>query len=54
MLDGDWSSDVCSSDLNQTARELKEPSVKVLSVASIFGEAIRRIHEETSISALFH
>jgi ribose-phosphate pyrophosphokinase len=27
--------------------------IKVLSVAALFGEAIRRIHEETSISSLF-
>jgi ribose-phosphate pyrophosphokinase len=27
--------------------------IKVLSVAELFGEAIRRIHEETSISSLF-
>ncbi|MFQ5903947.1 MAG: phosphoribosylpyrophosphate synthetase, partial [Candidatus Binatia bacterium] len=27
--------------------------IKVLSVAQIFGEAIRRIHNETSVSSLF-
>ena len=30
------------------------PKVKVLSVTSVFAEAIRCIHEETSISVLFH
>ena len=32
----------------------KLPKVKVLSVTSVFAEAIRCIHEETSISVLFH
>ena len=39
--------------LNENARAMKEPAVTVLSVAQLFGEAIRRIHEEASISALF-
>ncbi len=39
--------------LNDQARGIVEPPVTVLSVASLFGEAIRRIHEEASISALF-
>ena len=29
------------------------PKIKVLSVASLLGEAILRIHEETSVSSLF-
>ena len=32
----------------------KLPKIKVLSVTSVFAEAIRCIHEETSISVLFH
>jgi len=40
--------------LNDVAKKLNDPPVKVLSVATMFGEAIRRIHEEASISALFH
>ena len=43
-----------SVPLNDNARALKDPPVTVLSVANLFGEAIRRIHEETSISALLH
>jgi phosphoribosylpyrophosphate synthetase len=39
--------------LNDTAKAMSDPAVTVLSVASLFGEAIRRIHEEASISALF-
>ena len=30
------------------------PKVKVCSVAALFANAIRAIHEETSISALFN
>ena len=40
--------------LNEMAKKLTEPPVRVLSVAAMFAEAIRRIHEEASISALFH
>lgn len=40
--------------LNDNARAMADPAVTVLSVGSLFGEAIRRIHEEASISALFH
>ncbi len=40
--------------LNDNARALTDPPLTVLSVANLFGEAIRRIHEEASISALFH
>jgi len=40
--------------LNDNAKALTDPPLTVLSVASLFGEAIRRIHEEASISALFH
>jgi len=29
------------------------PKLKVLSVASLLGEAIKRIHEEESVSSLF-
>ncbi len=42
-----------SIPLNETAKALENPPVTVLSVARLFGEAIRRIHEEASISALF-
>jgi len=31
----------------------KYPKIKVLSVASLLGEAIKRIHQEESISCLF-
>jgi ribose-phosphate pyrophosphokinase len=31
----------------------KNPKIKVLSIASLLGEAILRIHEETSVSSLF-
>ncbi len=34
-------------------KERSSPKVKVLSVASIFGEAIKRTHEESSITSLF-
>ena len=33
--------------------EKKLPNMKILSVASLFGEAIRRIHEGESVSSLF-
>ena len=31
----------------------KNPKIKVLSVAGLLGEAILRIHQETSVSSLF-
>jgi ribose-phosphate pyrophosphokinase len=34
-------------------KEKQSPKIKVLSVASIFGEAIKRTHEESSITSLF-
>jgi len=34
-------------------KEQKCPKLKVLSVAPLFGEAIRRIHEDESVSSLF-
>jgi len=37
--------------LSDAARRV--PKIKVLSVAPLLGEAIRRIHEEASISSLF-
>jgi ribose-phosphate pyrophosphokinase len=33
--------------------EKRSPKIKVLSVASVFGEAIKRTHEESSITSLF-
>ncbi len=39
--------------LNESAKAMKEPPVTVLSVAQLFGEAIKRIHREESVSALF-
>jgi len=43
-----------SVPLSEIGRVLKEPHVTVLSVARLFGEAIHRTHEETSISTLLH
>ena len=34
-------------------KDLKCPKLKLLSVAPLFGEAIRRIHEDESVSSLF-
>jgi ribose-phosphate pyrophosphokinase len=42
-----------SIPLNENARAMVEPPVTVLSVGNLFGEAIRRIHKEESVSALF-
>jgi len=39
---------------NDVSVKLTGPHVTVLSVAKLFGEAIHRIHEETSLSALLH
>jgi ribose-phosphate pyrophosphokinase len=38
--------------LNQVAQSIRGPKITVLSVAPLFGEAIRRIHKETSVSSL--
>jgi ribose-phosphate pyrophosphokinase len=43
-----------SVPLNDIGKALKEPHVTALSVARLFGEAIHRTHEETSISTLLH
>lgn len=42
------------TDTIPIAADRKLPKIKVLSVAPLFAEAIRCIHEETSISTLFH
>ncbi len=42
-----------SIPLNEMARTMTDPPITVLSVAKLFGEAIRRIHKEESVSALF-
>jgi ribose-phosphate pyrophosphokinase len=36
-----------------TAEAMKEPKIKVLSIAGLIGRAIQSIHEETSVSTLF-
>ena len=41
------------TDTIPLAKEKMLKNIKVLSVASILGEAIKRIHEEESISVLF-
>ncbi len=41
------------SDTLQLPPEKQSPKIEVVSVSHIFGEAIRRIHSETSISSLF-
>jgi ribose-phosphate pyrophosphokinase len=38
---------------NTISRSYQEPKIKVLSVASLFAEAIRRVHGHESISSLF-
>jgi hypothetical protein len=38
MLDCDWSSDVCSSDLSQKGRESSEPEGALTSLTSLYGE----------------
>jgi ribose-phosphate pyrophosphokinase len=59
---GDASRKICSSVLEQVVTTnsipladdaAQNPKVKVLSVASLFAEAIRSIHDETSVSKLF-
>jgi ribose-phosphate pyrophosphokinase len=53
---------LCNSELEQVvttnsipppAAAAQNPKIKVLSVASLFAEAIRSIHDETSVSKLF-
>jgi len=41
------------TDTIPLSREKMLPNIKVLSVASLLGEALKRIHEEESISVLF-
>jgi len=44
---------VVATDTLPIAEEKQLPKIKILSVASLFGEAIKRIHNEESISNLF-
>ncbi len=37
---------------NRVAKSIKGPKITTLSVAPLFGEAINRIHQETSVSSL--
>jgi ribose-phosphate pyrophosphokinase len=59
---GDAVRRLCSFDLEQVVttnsiplppEAAQNPKIKVLSVASLFAEAIRSIHDETSVSKLF-
>jgi ribose-phosphate pyrophosphokinase len=42
------------SDSIPLSREKKDPVFKILSVDSLLGEAINRIHNEESVSSLFN
>ena len=44
---------VVTDSIPLRGKELKCPKLKLLSVAPLFGEAIRRIHEDESVSSLF-
>ncbi len=44
---------VVTDSIARTPARLSSPKIKVLSVAGLLGEAIRRIHEERSLSSLF-
>ncbi len=41
------------TDTIPLSKEKQSPKIKVLSVAELLGEAIKRIHEESSVSSLF-
>ena len=41
----------CSTRINEEAQKVDK--IKVLSVSALLGEAIRRIHDEDSVSSLF-
>ncbi len=45
---------VAITDTIPLAADKQQPKIKVCSVAPLFADAIRAIHDETSISALFH
>jgi ribose-phosphate pyrophosphokinase len=44
---------IATDTIAQSARVLQSKKVKILSVATLIGEAIRRTHHEDSISSLF-
>jgi ribose-phosphate pyrophosphokinase len=44
---------VVTNTIPLTDAAVKEPKIKVLSIAGLIGRAIQSIHEETSVSKLF-
>jgi len=44
---------VLTNTIPQSEEALREPKIKVLSIAGLIGRAIQSIHEETSVSTLF-
>ena len=44
---------IITDTINQKDRQVMSGKIKVLSVASILGEAVKRIHDEDSVSSLF-
>lgn len=44
---------IVTNTMSMADRELECPKIETLSIAEILGEAIRRIHEEDSVSSLF-
>ena len=45
--------ELCVTNSIPLGKEKQHPKIKVLSVASLLGEAIRRIHHSESVSGLF-
>jgi ribose-phosphate pyrophosphokinase len=44
---------VVTDTIPQTVQKLGQASVRTMTVSGLLGEAIRRIHEERSLSSLF-
>ncbi len=52
-IEGSQLEKVIITDTIDTGKKKKNSNIKILSVSELLGEAIRRIHEETSVSDLF-
>ena len=52
-IEGSCIKEMVVTDTIPLSKEKQSKKIKVLSVSELFGEAIRRIHEESSVSSLF-
>jgi len=54
LLTNSWIERIVITDTIQVPPDERNEKIQIVSVASLLGEAIMRIHKDLSVSALFH